>query len=148
MILAFVPRFALIWTVIFAMLLANVSVAEQRETTHNSEPRSERSEIAGDIGFSTLMMLSVVSLGRWLTPLDEWHAEIHKLTEDERFVERWMLLNDDPASLEKGNRAIAKIRKERKALEKKYNRFQWLYYPAVGIIGGGAMMLYFSLRGD
>lgn len=145
MTFAFVSRHVLIYTVIFAMLLANVSVAGQRETANNSDARSE---IAGDIGFSTLIMISVVSLGRWLTPLDEWHAEIHKLTEDERFVERWMLLNDDPASLEKGNRAIAKIRKDRKALKKKYNRFQWLYYPTVGIIGGGAMMLYFSLRGD
>lgn len=145
MTFAFVSRHILIYTVIFAMLLANVSVAGQKETANNSDTRSE---IAGDIGFSTLLMISVVSLGRWLTPLDEWHAEIRKLTEDEHFVERWMLFNDDPASLEKGNRAIAKIRKEREALEKKYNRFQWLYYPAVGIIGGGAMMLYLSLRGD
>lgn len=143
MTVAFVSRHILIYTVIFAMLLANVSVAGQKGTANNSDTRSE---IAGDIGFSTLLMISVVSLGRWLTPLDEWHAEIRKLTEDEHFVERWMLLNDDPASLEKGNRAIAKIQKERKAFEKKYNRFQWLYYPAVSIIGGGAMMLYFSLR--
>ena len=138
-------RQVLIYTIIFATLLTNISVAEQRKTTDDSHTRSE---IAGDIGFSTLVILSVVSLGHWLTPLDEWHAEIHKLTEDEHFVERWMLLNDDPASLEKGNRAIAKIRKERKALEKKYNRFQWLYYPAISVIGAGAMMLTFWLRGD
>ena len=145
MTFTFVSRSVFIYTIIFAMLLTNISVAGQRETTDDSHIRSEA---YADVAFSTLIMMSVVSLGHWLTPLDEWHAEIHKLTEDERFVERWMLLNDDPASLEKGNRAIAKIRKERKALEKKYNRFQWLYYPAISVIGAGAMMLYFSLRGD
>ena len=145
MTLALVPRFALIWTVIFAMLLANISVAEQRKTTDDSHIRSEAYT---DVAFSSLVIISVISFGRWLTPLDEWHAEIHKLTEDEHFVERWMLLNDDPASLEKGNRAIAKIRKERKALEKKYNRLQWVYYPAISLIGAGAMMLTFWLRKD
>ena len=145
MTLALVPRFALIWTVIFAMLLANVSVAEQRKTTDDSHIRSEAYT---DVAFSSLVIISVISFGRWLTPLDEWHAEIHKLTEDEHFVERWMLLNDDPASLEKGNKAIAKIRKERKALEKKYNRLQWVYYPAISLIGAGAMMLTFWLRRD
>ena len=145
MTLALVPRFALIWTVIFAMLLANISVAEQRKTTDDSHIRSEAYT---DVAFSSLVIISVISFGRWLTPLDEWHAEIHKLTEDEHFVERWMLLNDDPASLEKGNRAIAKIRKERKALEKKYNRLQWVYYPAISLIGAGAMMLTFWLRRD
>ena len=145
MILAFKPRLALIFTLIFALLLANVSVAGERETTDNSRIRSEAYR---DVTFSTLVMFSVISLGRWLTPLDEWEAEIRKLAEDERFVERWMLLNDDPASLEKGKRVIAKIRKERKALEKKHNRFEWLYYPAIGIIGAGTMMLTFWLRGD
>ena len=138
-------RQVLTYTTIFAMLLTNVSVAERRETTDDSHTRSEA---YGDVAFSTLVIISVVSFGRWLTPLDEWDAEIRKLTEDEHFVERWMLLNDDPASLEKGNRAIAKIQKERKALEKKRNRFEWLYYPAIGVISAGAMMLTFWLQKD
>lgn len=145
MTLTFVPRFALILTVIFAILLANAPVATADKTAKNSQ--TDR-EIYGDIGLATLVGIGITSFGRWLTPLDEWYAEIQKLTGDERFVERWMLLNDDPASLEKGNRAIAKIRKERKALEKKYNRLQWLYYPAISVIGAGAMMLIFSLRRD
>lgn len=142
---AFLSRHALIWTVIFAMLFANVPVAKSSETKNKSRTESE---VYGDIGIATLAAISITSFGRWLTPLDEWHAEIRKLTEDERFVERWMLLNDDPASLEKGNRAIAKIRKDREALEKKYKRLSWLYYPAISVIGGAAMMLVFSLRGD
>lgn len=145
MTFAFRLRQVFIYTIIFAMLLTNVSVAEQGKTTDDSHIRSEA---YGDVAFSSLVIISVISLGRWLTPLDEWEAEIHKLTEDEHFVERWMLLNDDPASLEKGNRAIAKIQKERKALEKKRKRFEWLYYPAIGVIGAGAMMLTFWLRGD
>ncbi len=145
MTLAPASRFVLICTVIFAMLSANVSVAKSSETEKNSR---NDTRIGESIGLTTLTILSVVSLGRWLTPLDEWHAEIRKLTADEHFVERWMLLNDDPVSLEKGNRALSKIREERKAMEKKYNRFNWLYVTAMGVIGGVTTILIFSLRGD
>ena len=79
---------------------------------------------------------------------DEWHAEIHKLTEDELFVQRWLLLNDGPASLEKGKRAIAKIQKQRKAIEKKRNRFLWWYYPTIIVIGTGIGMLTHWLQKD
>ena len=141
MTLAPLSRVALVWIVIFAMLLTNVSIATPTET-------AARSSTPTDIYVSTLVVVSVTSLGRWLTPLDEWETEIRKLTEDERFVERWMLLNDDPASLEKGKRAIAKIQKQRKAIEKKYNRFKWLYYPAITIAGAGALMLTFWFQKD
>ena len=145
MTLALVPRFTLICTIIFAILLANISVATPTQKSDNS---SDRREIYGEVGFTTLITITVISLGRWLTPLDEWEAEIRKLRDDELFVERWMLLNDDPASLEKGNRAIAKIQEQRKAVEKKRKRLLWWYYPTITAIGTGVMMLIFGLRED
>ncbi len=143
MTFAFVPRLALIWTVIFAMLLTNVSVATPSRTENDRHNREER---GGRTGLAILVGLGVNVLGRWLTPLDEWHAEIQKLTEDELFVERWMLLNDDPASIEKGKRAIANIQKQQETIEKKRKRFLWWYYPTVTVIGAGAMMLTFWIR--
>ena len=116
MTLTFALRLTLICTLIFAVLLADVSVATPTKTEDNSHTHKEYSPL---IGLPTLVVMNVAFLGYWLTPLDDWDAEIRKLTEDELFVERWMLLNDDPASLEKGERAIAKIQKKRKALEKK-----------------------------
>ena len=145
MTFAFTPRFALIWTVIFAMLLVDISVASPTEKSDNS---STRREIYGEVGFTSLITITVISLGRWLTPLDDWETEIHKLTEDELFVERWMLLNDDPASLEKGKRAITKIQEQRKVVEKKRKRFLWWYYPTITAIGTGVMMLIFGMRRD
>ncbi len=145
MTLALVPRFALICTIIFAMLLTNISVATP---TQKSDNPSDRREIYGEVGFTTLITITVISLGRWLTPLDEWEAEIRKLRDDELFVERWMLLNDDPASLEKGKRAITKIQEQRKAVEKKRKRLLWWYYPTITAIGTGVMMLIFGLRED
>lgn len=142
---AFVPRFALIWTVIFAMLLANISVATPVEIASNPPPREESRFLTG---LPTLVVIGVTSFGRWLTPLDEWQAEIRKLTEDELFVKRWMLVNYDPASLEKANRAISIIQQQRKALEKKRNRFLWWYYPTITVVGAGAMMLTFWLQKD
>ena len=145
MTLAFVSRLVLIMTVIFAMLLANVSVATPIETVNNPPIREENRSFTG---LPTLVVIGVTSFGRWLTPLDEWQAEIHKLTEDELFVKRWMLINYDPASLEKANRAISIIQQERKAVEKKRKRFLWWYYPSITVIGAGAMMLTLWLQKD
>ena len=145
MTLTFALRLTLICTLIFAVLLVDVSVAAPTKTEDNSHTHKEYRPL---IGLPTLVAIGVASWGYILTPLDEWDAEIRKLTEDELFVERWMLLNDDPASLEKGNRAIANIQKKRKALEKKRKRFLWWYYPSMTIIGTGALMLTFWLQKD
>lgn len=88
-----------------------------------------------------IIAMGVGAVGYYLTPLDDWQAKIHKLQQDELFVQRWMLLNDDPASLEKGERAIENIQKERETLEKKRNRFRLWYYPAITIVGTGVLML-------
>jgi len=141
----FVSRLTLICTLIFAILLADVSVATPRKKKNDSSTHEKNRPL---IGLPTLVVMNVAFLGYWLTPLDNWDAEIHKLTEDELFVQRWMLLNDDPASLEKGKRAIAKIQKQRKAIEKKRKRFLWWYYPSMTVIGAGAMMLTFWLQRD
>lgn len=145
MTLTFASRLTLICTLIFAILLADVSVATPTKTEHNSHTHKENRPL---IGLPTLVAMSVASFGYWITPLGEWEAEIRKLTEDELFVQRWMLLRDDPASLEKGKRAIAKIQKQRKAVEKKRKRFLWWYYPSMTIIGTGALMLTFWLQKD
>ena len=138
-------------TVSIGLLMAFVCLAVLPTThVHASKHSSTPAENSGvpRIGLPTLVALTTVALGRWLTPLNQWATEIRKLNEDELFVQRWMLLNDDPASLEKGKRAIATIQKQRKAIEKKHKRFSWWYYPAVTIIGTGAMMFTFWLRGD
>lgn len=145
MTLPFASRLTLICALIFAILLADVSVATPTKEKNGSSTHEKSRPL---IGLPTLVVISVTSFGYWLTPLDNWDAEIRKLTEDELFVQRWMLLNDDPASLEKGKRAIAKIQKERKAIEKKRNRFLWWYYPSMTVIGAGAMMLTLWLQKD
>ena len=145
MTLIYASRLTLICILIFAILSANISVATPTKASNDSHTHKENRSF---IGVPTLVAMSVPSFGYWVTPLGEWEGEIRKLTEDELFVQRWMLLNDDPASLEKGNRAIAKIQKQRKAIEKKRNRFLWWYYPTMTIIGTGALMLTFWLQKD
>ena len=145
MTLPFASRPTLICTLIFAILLANVSVATPIKESNDSFTHEKSSPL---IGLPTLVVIGVTSFGRWLTPLDEWHAQIHKLNEDELFVQRWMLVNNDPTSREKGKRAIVKIQKRRNAIEKKRNRFLWWYYPSMTVIGAGAMMLTLWLQRD
>ena len=145
MALPFASRLTLICTLIFAILLADVSIATPIKETNDSFTREKSDPF---IGLPTLVVMGVTSFGRWLTPLDEWQAEIHKLNEDELFVQRWMLVNNDPASREKGKRAIVKIQKRRNAIEKKRNRFLWWYYPSMTVIGAGAMMLTLWLQRD
>ena len=145
MTLPFASRPTLICTLIFAILLANVSVATPIKESNDSFTHEKSSPL---IGLPTLVVIGVTSFGHWLTPLDEWHAQIHKLNEDELFVQRWMLVNNDPTSREKGKRAIVKIQKQRKAIEKKRNRFLWWYYPTIIVIGTGIGMLTHWLQKD
>lgn len=145
MILPFAARLTLICALIFAILLVDVSIATPIKETNDSFTREKSNPF---IGLPTLVVMGVTSFGRWLTPLDEWQAEIHKLNEDELFVRRWMLVNNDLDSREKGKRAIVKIQKRRNAIEKKRNRFRWWYYPSITVIGAGAMMLTLWLQKD
>ena len=145
MTLPFASRLILICALICAPLLTDVSVATPITETNASFTREKSNPF---IGLPTLVVMGVTSFGRWLTPLDEWQAEIHKLDEDELFVQRWMLVNNDLASREKGNRAIVSIQKRRDAIEKKRKRFLWWYYPSIIVIGAGAGMLTLWLQKD
>ena len=145
MTLIFASRLTLICTLIFAILSANVSIATPIKETSDSLTREKSSPI---IGLPTLVIMGVTSFGRWLTPLDEWQAEIHKLNNDELFVQRWLLVNNDSTSIEKGKRAIAKIQRKRDAIEKKRKRLMWWYYPTMAVIGAGAGMLTLWLQKD
>jgi len=82
-----------------------------------------------------------------ITPLAELEADIAKLRQDELFVQRWMSLNDDPVSLEKGQLHLARIQKEKKEKEKKRNRIRWWFYPTITVINTGVILLYGWLRG-
>lgn len=145
MTLPFASRLTLICPLIFGILLVDISIATPTTKTNDSFTREKSNSL---IGLPTLVVMGVTSFGRWLTPLDEWQAEIHKLNEDQLFVQRWMLVNNDLASREKGNRAIVRIQKKRNAIEKKRNRFLWWYYPSMTLIGAGAMMLTLWLQKD
>ena len=145
MTLPFASRLTLICLLIFGILLADISIAAPTTQTNDSLTREKSNPL---IGLPTLVVMGVTSFGRWLTPLDEWQAEIHKLNEDELFVQRWMLVNNDLTSREKGNRAIVRIQKRRDAIEKKRNRFLWWYYPSMTVIGAGAMMLTLWFQKD
>lgn len=145
MTLPFASRLMLICPLIFAILLADIAIATPIKETNDSFTRDKTNPF---IGLPTLVVMGVTSFGRWLTPLDEWQSEIHKLNEDELFVQRWMLVNNDLASREKGNRAIVRIQKRRDAIEKKRKRFLWWYYPSIIVVGAGAGMLTFLLQKD
>lgn len=145
MTFAFRSRLTLTCTVIFTILLADASIATPIKETNDSLTREKSSPI---IGLPTLVIMGVTSFGRWLTPLDEWQAEIHKLNNDELFVQRWLLVNNDSTSIEKGKRAIAKIQRKRDAIEKKRKRLMWWYYPTMAVIGAGVGMLTLWLQRD
>ena len=80
MTLPFVSRLTLICTLIFAILLADVSIATPTNQPNDSSTHEKSRPL---IGFPTLVVIGVTSFGYLLTPLDEWDAEIRKLTEDE-----------------------------------------------------------------
>ena len=134
------------------MILALASLMVHRTTHantavefHSHEENDSITKSITKIGFSIAAAAGATLLGRWLTPIGKLEKEIQKLTADEMFVRRWMLINDTPESLEKGRKALANIEKEKKAREKKLRRTEIWAYPLIIIAGSGAMLLALSL---
>ena len=63
-------------------------------------------------------------------------------------MERWMLLNDAPESLEKAEAHLSRIQKELQAKEKKRKRTVLWFIPAITVINTGAILLFEWLRKD
>jgi hypothetical protein len=132
--LTMVPRVLLICMLIFGFLIGVVPSTV-------AEPQNPFIEYF-------LLGYTVYQFGYILTPLNELEADISKLRQDELFVQRWMSLNNDPASLEKGQVHLSRIQNEKKAEEKKRNRIRLWFYPTIGVISTGAILLFGWLRGD
>ena len=140
-----VSRLVLVGALIFAVLIGTVPSVATNESSNSSSARRESDARAP---LSVLVATGVNFLGHYLTPIPRWQAEIRRLAADERFVQQWMLLNEDSASLQKGRRAIERIQKQKEAVEKKLNRFRKWYYPVSILVGAGAMMLTWWLQGE
>ncbi|MCG9132723.1 hypothetical protein J5I95_13680 [Candidatus Poribacteria bacterium] len=100
------------------------------------------------LGVPTLTVIGVTFIGHALTPIGKWKAEIRKLTEEANFLQRWMLLIDHPESLEKLNKELVRIEKEKAAKKKKLRRLERWTYPILTVVGAGAMALTLLLRKD
>lgn len=84
-----------------------------------------------------------------LSPISEWEAEIQRLTADEIFIERWVSLNADPGSVQRGQVLLEKTRNQRAVTQQKLSRFKRWFYPAVTLIGtGGLFLLNWILGGS
>ena len=134
-----------VWLLAFTFLIL-LPTADAHMPVDSS--RSEVSKSAPLIGLPVVVVAGVTMLGRWITPISDLEKEIRNLTADEEFVRRWMLLNTDVNSQEKGKRALANIEKEKKAKQKKLRRTAFWAYPLIIVIGTGAMLLTSSLIGD
>ena len=134
-----------VWLFAFTFLILQPTI-DADMPVESSLP--EESKSFTKIGFSVAVAAGVTALGRWITPIGTLEQEIQKLTADEDFVRRWMLLNTDVNSQEKGKRALANIEKEKKAKAKKLRRTEFWAYPLIIMVGTGAMLLTSSLIGD
>ncbi len=133
-----------VWLLAFTFLILLPTV-DAHIPVDSSHP--EVSKSAPLIGIP-VVVAGVTMLGRWITPISDLEKEIRNLTADEDFVRRWMLLNTDLNSQEKGKRALANIEKEKKAKAKKLRRTKFWAYPLIIMVGTGAMLLTSSLIGD
>lgn len=134
-----------VWLFAFTFLILQPTI-DADMPVESSLPQESKS--LTKIGFSVATAAGVTALGRWITPIGTLEQEIQKLTADEDFVRRWMLLNTDVNSQEKGKRALANIEKEKKAKQKKLRRTAFWAYPLIIVVGTGAMLLTSSLIGD
>ena len=133
-------RLFLIIAMIFAFSVANLSpiFADMNSDleTQNLMPQF------------TLFSIGYGYLVQKYSPISKWENEIDKLTEDQRFLERWMLINTDPTEVQRLQKLIAEAKKEKTLAKKKMTRFKRWFYPVVTLVGTGGIFLIERLFGE
>lgn len=61
----------------------------------------------------TLFSIGYGYLVQKYSPISEWENQIDKLTEDQRFLERWMLINTDSTEIQRVQKLIEEAEKEK-----------------------------------
>ena len=79
----------------------------------------------------TLFSIGYGYLVQKFSPIPKWENEIDTLTEDQRFIERWMLLNTDPEGVQRAQQLLEKTQEKKAVIQKKLSRFKRWFYPAV-----------------
>ena len=132
-------RLFLIIAMIFAFSVANLSPVF--------------ADMNGDFKTQNLMpQFTLFSIGygylvQKYSPISKWENEIDKLTEDQRFLERWMLINTDPTEVQRLQKLIAETEKEKTLVKKRMTRFKRWFYPVVTLVGTGGIFLIERLFG-
>ena len=96
----------------------------------------------------TLFSIGYGYLVQKYSPISKWENEIDKLTEDQRFLERWMLINTDPTEVQRLQKLITEVEKEKTLVKKKMTRFKRWFYPVVTLVGTGGIFLIERLFGE
>lgn len=96
----------------------------------------------------TLFSIGYGYLVQKYSPISKWESNIDKLTEDQRFLERWMLINTDPTEVQRIQKLIEKAEKEKTVVKKKMTRFKRWFYPVVTLVGTGGIFLIERLLGE
>lgn len=133
-------QFFLIFAMILVFLVTNLSVvfADMNNDfkTQNLMPQF------------TLFSIGYGYLVQKYSPISKWENEIDELTADQRFLERWMLINTDPTEAQRVQKLIENAEKEKTTLKKKTTRFKRWFYPVVTLVGTGGIFLIDRLFGE
>ena len=95
----------------------------------------------------TLFSIGYGYLVQKYSPISEWENEIDKLTEDQRFLERWMLISTNTTEIQRAQALIEKAEGEKIVIKKKMTRFKRWFYPVVTLVGTGGIFLIERLLG-
>ncbi len=132
-------RFFLIIVMIFAFLVSNHSPVFAG-MNNDLETRNLMPQF-------TLFSIGYGYLVQKYTPISKWENQIDKLTEDQRFLERWMLINTDSTEVQRVQKLIEEAEKEKILVKKKMTRFKRWFYPVVTLVGTGGIFLIESFFG-
>lgn len=84
---------------------------------------------------------SMFWLGDWLSPIDDWRAELLDLAEKAEFLRSQMTVAPDKETFIEYQTQLVVIEEEKQITEKKMNRFQRWFYPVVGVVATGIAIL-------
>ena len=94
-----------------------------------------------------LFAMTLYEIGDRISPINEWTTEIRELATDEKIIERWLMVLTDADALKEFQKQLQDIRNVKREKTKRLTRFKTWFYPAVGVVTTGIILLYAWVNG-
>ncbi len=94
-----------------------------------------------------LSVFTVFEISDSLSPINEWETQIQDDSESEELLKKRLAVETDAESFRKFHEHLQEVQQAKREKTKKLSRFKSWFYPAVGVVTTGVILLYTWING-